>query len=140
MLKAFPVVTVILLSACSSYNSGKLDSKNINEREATPAQKYAAGRSQLVPVNAIASSNNKCVDNFNFLRQSSSDRYQKYSQDYIKIGNGYTFLNTNKNIMGSDAKEVYTMKLDMKLDSLCNKVDYAGYQVIKDKMQSLQGI
>lgn len=140
MLKAFPVVTVILLSACSSYNSGKLDSKNINEREATPAQKYAAGRSQLAPVNAIASSNNKCVDNFNFLRQSSSDRYQKYSQDYIKIGNGYTFLNTNKNIMGSDAKEVYTMKLDMKLDSLCNKVDYAGYQVIKDKMQSLQGI
>lgn len=138
MLKILPVAAVILLSACSSNNVGKADTKDT--KIITPAQKYANGRSQLVQVNAIASSNNKCVDNFNFLRQSSSARYQKYSQDYIKIGNGYTFLNTNKNIMGSDAKEVYTMKLDMKLDSLCNKVDYAGYQVIKGKMQSLQDI
>lgn len=138
MRKILPVLAVMLLSACSFKNMGQADAKN--NKSITPAQNYANGRTQLLQVNAIASSNNKCVDNFNFLRQSSSARYQKYSQDYIKIGNGYTFLNTNKNIMGSDAKEVYTMKLDMKLDSLCNKVDYAGYQVIKDKMQSLQEI
>ncbi|HEO9694266.1 TPA: hypothetical protein QIM62_004783 [Klebsiella aerogenes] len=109
-------------------------------KEKTPAEKYASGRNPRMPVNTIASSNNLCVDNFNFLRQAGNEQHLKYPHDYIKIGDGYALLNTNKNIMGSDAKDVYTMKLDMKLDTRCNGVNYADYQVIKNKIKELYGI
>lgn len=140
ILKMLPVTALLLLSACSSWNTGKTQARSSAEKSAVPAQTYASERNQLVSVKSIASANNKCVDNFNFLRQASSDRYHKYSQDYIRIGDEYKFLNVNKNIMGSDAKDVFALKLDMKLDALCNKVDYTGYQIIKKKMQNLQDI
>jgi len=49
-------------------------------------------------------------------------------------------LNVNKNIMDNDAKEVYTMSLEMKLDTLCSKVQYTGYSVVKGKIKELAGI
>lgn len=140
MIKVFSITAVLMLSACSSYNTGKPQVKGTMAKEPTLTEKYISSRNTLVPVNAVASSNNVCVDNFNFLRQSGAEKYQTYSKDYVKIGSGYTFLNTNKNIMGSDAKTVYTMQLDMKLEMLCNKVDYAGFQVIKEKIKSLHNI
>lgn len=141
-LKLLPITSLLLMTACSSYPGSNTTNRTAENQEgdSTQAEKYSRGRSPLVPVNAIASSNNLCVDNFNFLRQAKSSQYQNYSQHYIKIGDGYKFLNTNKNIMGSDAKEVYTMELDMKLDTLCKKVNYAGYNVIKQKIKELYGI
>lgn len=50
------------------------------------------------------------------------------------------FLNVNKNIMDNDAKEVYTMMLEMKLDTLCSKVQYTGYSVVKGKIKELSSI
>ncbi|MGK0603436.1 hypothetical protein [Yokenella regensburgei] len=138
ILKLLPAASLVLLAACAS--TGAPQGVNKTATKATPAEKYVSHSTPLTPENTIASSSNRCVDNFNFLRQAGSGQYQKYSQDYIKIGDGYRFLNTNKNIMGDDAKAVYTMKLDMKLDTLCNRVDYAGYQVIKEKIKALYGI
>ncbi|TBL65502.1 hypothetical protein [Hafnia paralvei] len=56
------------------------------------------------------------------------------------LDKGYRFLNTNKNIMDEDAKKVYTMMLEMKLDTLCSKVQYSGYSIIKIKMKELSSI
>lgn len=102
--------------------------------------KYAANNSRIVPATAISSSNNVCVDRFNFLRQAGDDKYQKYSRDYVQIGDGYRFLATNKNIMSEDAKRVYSGTLEMKLDMLCSEVNYAGYQIIQQKIKSLSTI
>lgn len=140
ILKLFPVTSLILLAACSSYSGHRVADETATSKNNTPAAKYASSRNPLTPVNAIASSNNRCVDDFNFLRQAGGEKYQKYSQDYIKIGEGYRFLNTNKNIMGSDAKEVYTMKLDMVLDTLCTRVNYAGFEVVKEKIKEINVI
>lgn len=140
ILKLIPIASLVFLAACSSSGAAHSPDNKAVSKNMTPSVKYASGRNSLTPVYAITSSNNSCVDNFNFLQRAGSEQYQKYSQDYIKIGNGYTFLNTNKNIMGDDAKAVYTMKLDMKLDTLCNRVNYAGYQVVKAKIKELYGI
>lgn len=108
------------------------------KQKTTPASKYATR--SVLPSNTIVSSSNPCVDNFNFLREAGSDSYHRYSTDYVKIGNGYNFLSQNRNIMGKDARQVYNMNLDVKLDTLCNKVGYASFGVIKNKLKDLDGI
>ncbi|TBL95873.1 hypothetical protein EYY95_00005 [Hafnia alvei] len=136
LLRSISLLSVIFLAACSTnavkHNSVKQSPK--------PTIKYSQNNSRIVPVNSVASSNNPCVDRFNFLRQAGDDKYQKYSRDYIQIGDGYSFLNTNKNIMNGDAKRVYTNTLDMKLNTLCSEVNYAGFQVIQQKINALSNI
>ncbi|WP_380184353.1 hypothetical protein [Kalamiella sp. sgz302252] len=146
LLRVLPIMAVVLLSACSSGTNKHAATKTSGETKQTaavnpqPVIKYSRGNSKIVPVNPVISSNNQCVDHFNFLRQAGEKKYHKYSQDYIKIGEGYSFLNVNKNIMDNDAKRVYTMKLDMKLDTLCSVVNYAGYKVIQEKIKELYDI
>lgn len=133
LLRAFAISPVLFLAACSVQSSG-------DKAQTKPAVQYKRENSKIVPVNAIASSNNQCVDHFNFLRQAKDKKYQGYSQQYVDISNGYTFLNVNKNIMDTDAKEVYTMTLNMKLDTLCTKVNYTGFQLIRQKIKALSAV
>lgn len=133
LTKALLISPVLMLAACSSHFSGHYDT-------ARPQVHYARDNSKMVKVNAVSATGNQCVDNFNFLRQAGDERYQDFSRQYITVGNGYTFLNRNKNIMDNDARRIYTMKLDMKLDTLCSRVNYAGYQVIQQKIKELHGI
>lgn len=133
LLRVIFITPVLLMTACSSNLFSVKPSPK-------PVVKYAKESSRIVPVKSISSSNNQCVDNFNFLRQASDPQYNVFSQQYIKVGNGYNFLNVNKNIMDADAKEIYTMKLDMKLETLCSKVNYAGYRVIRQKIKELGDI
>lgn len=133
LLRAFIVTPILLVAACSA------NPLSHNPKPNTEI-KYARGDSKIIPVNPIASSNNKCVDNFNFLRQAGDPGYQDYSRQYIKVGNGYTFLNTNKNIMDPNAREVYAMELDVKLSTLCSKVSYAGFNFIRQKITELKDI
>ena len=136
LLRSIPLFSVIFLAACSTTAVKHTATK----QSPAPTIKYAQNTSRIVPVSAVASSNNPCVDHFNFLRQTGDDKYQKYSRDYIQIGDGYSFLNTNKNIMNGDAKRVYTNTLDMKLNTLCSEVNYAGFQVIQQKINALSNI
>ena len=136
LLRSIPIFSVIFLAACSTTSVKHTATK----QSPAPTIKYAQNASRIVPVNSVASSNNLCVDHFNFLRQAGDDKYQKYSRDYIQIGDGYSFLNTNKNIMNGDAKRVYTNTLDMKLNTLCSEVNYAGFQVIQQKINALSNI
>lgn len=136
LLRSIPLFSAIFLAACSTtavkHSSVKQSPK--------PTITYAQNASRIVPVNTVASSNNSCVDHFNFLRQAGDDKYQKYTREYIQISDGYRFLNTNKNIMNGDAKRVYTNTLDMKLNTLCSEVNYAGFQVIQQKINALSNI
>lgn len=136
LLRAAPLLTVFVLAACSTTPV----KNNATKQNPSPAVKYEKNNSRIVPVNPVASSNNQCVDYFNFLRQAGNDKYQKYSREYILIGDGYTFLNTNKNIMNSDAKRVYSNALDMKLNTLCSEVNYTGFQVIQQKINALSSV
>ncbi|MEI2606529.1 hypothetical protein V8O11_22465 [Erwinia aphidicola] len=136
LLRAAPLLTVFFLAACSTTPV----KNNATKQNPSPAVKYEKNNSRIVPVNPVASSNNQCVDYFNFLRQAGNDKYQKYSREYILIGDGYTFLNTNKNIMNSDAKRVYSNALDMKLNTLCSEVNYTGFQVIQQKINALSSV
>ncbi|MCE9886108.1 hypothetical protein [Obesumbacterium proteus] len=139
--------TMCLLAACSSMSSKKA----VNHHRAasvttgyhndnTPADNYIAKRSANLTGITLASTNNVCVDQFNFLREAQSDKYSKYTADYGNIGKGYRFLSVNKNIMDGDAKNVYNMMLEMKLDTLCSKVQYTGYSVVKEKIKELSSI
>lgn len=133
--KIFLVSTLVLLSGCSLS-----ENRALHDRSNKSFAGNFTKKSTLVPINSIQSSQNICVDNFNFLRSAQSKKYSDYSRDYIKVGSGYTFLNVNKNIMGDDAKDVLTMNLDMKLDTLCTKVKFSSYQVIRQKISELSPI
>lgn len=134
--KILTVSAVLLMSACSS--APKVQHKS--NTASAPVARYVNAHNTLVPENVITSSNNECVDRFNFLRSAGSSQYGPYSHDYGKISKGFAFLNTNKNIMGTDARDVYSLKLDTKLDTLCNRVDHTGYEIIKGKMSELKDI
>ncbi|HDR2357211.1 TPA: hypothetical protein QCH65_004462 [Enterobacter roggenkampii] len=133
LLRALIVTPILLVTACSANPFN-------HKPTSKPEVEYARGNSKIIPVNPIASSNNKCVDNFNFLRQAGDSGYKDFSHQYIKVGNGYKFLNTNKNIMDPNAKEIYAMELDVKLYTLCAKVSYAGFNFIRNKMNELKDI
>ncbi|WP_249215940.1 hypothetical protein [Citrobacter sp. JGM124] len=137
MLRSVALLSVIFLAGCSSNVVKNTTTKPVS---AAPATNYAQNNSRIVPVNSVVSSNNPCVDRFNFLRLAGNEKYQKYSNDYTRIGDGYNFLNTNKNIMNSDARRVYTNTLEMKMDTLCSEVNYAGFQVIQQKISALSNI
>lgn len=139
----FSIGCQAMLSACSTNvaknnaSSTSMVSNNIIKAGTdTATTKKTAFFDGIV----IASTNNSCIDQFNFIRSNNNDAYQRYSSDYAKIGEGYRFLNVNKNIMGKEAKDVYTLQLDVKLDTLCAKVHYTSYQIVKEKMKNLASI
>ena len=143
------IALTFLISACAPSNKPKNSQTEIRKSAEqttgyhnanTGADNYAAKRTAALTGIPLASTNNLCVDHFNFLKESKSDAYPIYTKNYSDIGNGYRFLNINKNIMDADAKKVYTMMLEMKLDTLCTKVKYSGYSVIKNKIEMLSDI
>lgn len=144
LFKIIPAVSAMLLVACSSgvaTHAETMPLKAENEAGAesiTPIIKHAMNGA--VPVNPVASGNQQCIDYFNFLRQTGDKKYQKYAKEYTKIGEGYDFLQAHEKTMGADAKRVYAMELDMKLDTLCLEVNYNGYKVIQQKVKELYGI
>ncbi|WLI75224.1 hypothetical protein Q5705_11485 [Kosakonia sp. H02] len=131
-----------LLSACAGNSANKnRPSSAVSDNTAKGSQTAIAERkSPFFDGIVIASTNNPCIDQFNFIRGTNTDTYKNYSADYTKIGDGYRFLNINKNIMGKEAKEIYTMQLDLKLDTLCAKAHYTSYQIVKEKMRNLSNI
>lgn len=94
-------------------------------------------RSTMLGGGAVASTNNLCIDNLNFIKDNDNEKYNSFSEEYALIGEGYHFLKINKNIMGNEAKNIYTMSLDMKLDALCSKVHFSAYKLVKRKINEL---
>ncbi|WP_380184863.1 hypothetical protein [Kalamiella sp. sgz302252] len=144
LFKIMPAASAMLLVACSSGVATHAETMSLKaEQEAgaesiTPVIKHAMNEG--VPINPVASSNQQCIDYFNFLRQTGDKHYQKYAKEYTKISEGYDFLQAHEETMGADAKRVYTMELDMKLDTLCLEVNFNGYRVIQQKVRELYGI
>lgn len=150
------IITVALaslfLGACSSPPQKKpLPVKNQKTTEqtqsATPnitgntaAQEYTANKQTASQGIVIASTRNACVDGFNFLKGLNQTQFDSYSSDYSKINQNYIFLNVNKEIMDKDSKELLTMTLNKKLDTLCTRVQYAGFIGVKDRLKSLSAI
>ncbi|MFS1537918.1 MAG: hypothetical protein ACL7BU_03665 [Candidatus Phlomobacter fragariae] len=146
---------MFLLNACSVPVSKKMN-KKVNDKTASqtnknsavivnnqisiPARNYIEKKGMLFDGITIASSNNECVDRFNFLKEANGGEYQQYSNDYNKISRDYTFLNVNKNIMDKDSKELLSMTLNTKLDTLCSKVQFSGFQSVKEKVKALSSI
>ncbi|TBL65508.1 hypothetical protein, partial [Hafnia paralvei] len=95
-----------LLSACSSQPPKPL-LKHAESAGFKNADSYVDRRTRTLIGTTLASTNNVCVDHFNFLKEAKSGQYQGYSNDYNELAKGYRFLNTNKNIMDEDAKKVY---------------------------------
>lgn len=136
----FAVITVsLLLTACSSPMK--------QTRSATPevvgnraAESYVSKKQELYRGVTIASSSNACVDGFYFLKGLNEPQYSQYSRGYTQINQDYTFLSTNKEIMDKDSKEFLSMALSRKMDTLCAKVQYAGFVGVKEKVKALSGI
>ncbi len=154
--KYISIVTAsLLLAACSTTAPKKNVNKVVTPKETvtqsaatiqnsqnsnTAAAAYA-DKKQLAPKSlVIASTNNACVDGFNFLKGVSHGQFDTYSTDYSKISQNYSFLNTNKEIMDKDSRELLSMTLNKKLDTLCMKVQYAGFEGVKNKLKQLSDI
>ncbi|PIJ48299.1 MULTISPECIES: hypothetical protein [unclassified Erwinia] len=86
---------------------------------------------------SIPSSANSCIDNFKFLKSESPDDFTEFETRYSKISRIYSFLNKNKNIMDPDAREVLSMSLNMRLNTLCEEIKYKGYQLVKNKLAAV---
>lgn len=148
----FVAVASLLLAACSSAPQKKTAAvKNPpvkqQTRSATPnvtgnnaAQAYVGSKQMASQGIVIASTNNACVDGFNFLKGVNQAEFNDFSSSYGRINQNYTFLNVNKEIMDKDSREVLSMTLNKKLDTLCTKVQYAGFIGVKDKIKALSDI
>lgn len=101
------------------------------------SQAYVANKQAASQGIVIASTRNACVDGFNFLKGMNQNQFGLYSEDYNRINQNYTFLNVNKEIMDKDSREVLSMTLNKKLDTLCTKVQYAGFIGVKDRIKEL---
>lgn len=131
MKKLILLSTLITLTACSS-------SKQSNVTPVTPVINHS--KTSFISLTPIASTTNQCVDNFVFLKNQKNPSYTSLSERYNKINDGYTFLKKNQYIMGTDARDVLSMNLDMKLDALCNKVSYEAYKTIGLKLRQIENI
>lgn len=139
---------VFLLAGCSSSNkTNKSYQGNDLEydyfyanSQLSPTEENAPPKGGVVGGNAYSSTNNKCMDNYNFLREENAPQYPKYAEDYNKITEGFKFLNSNKNIMDKDAKKIYTMQLKMKLETLCSKIQYSSFILVNEKRHNLSDI
>lgn len=137
------IISASFLTACSTQPTTKQNNHSVASKTTgynTPTDTYIAKRATALTGVALASTNNTCVDHFNFLKESQSNKYTEFSKNYGDIAKGYRFLNVNKNIMDNDAKQVYSMMLEMKLETLCSKVQYTGYSVVKSKIKELSSI
>lgn len=153
----FIVTTSLLLAACSTMPNKKQTNKPVqvkedttisastatinDSRNANTAAAAYADKKQFVPKSiVISSTKNACVDGFNFLKGVNQGQFDGYSTDYSKISQNYSFLNINKEIMDKDSRELLSMTLNKKLDTLCMKVQYAGFQGVKNKLKQLSDI
>lgn len=126
--KSITLLSIILLAGCASDES---------QQSGNLIRSTNLENNPITPVNTIQSTGNSCADNFNFLKLSNYSNYQSLSERYIEINNGYKFLKENREIMGEDARRIYTMNLDMKLDTICSEVESISFQLIQDKIKSL---
>ncbi|MGL4724689.1 MAG: hypothetical protein ACRCWW_09340 [Scandinavium sp.] len=139
--------SLIFLSACSYTSSHSIinmvepavAADDFNLHDSIVQDDSPKPVSPLLDGNTLASSHDTCIDYLNFLRAENPPQYQKYAADYGRVTEGYEFLNRNKNIMAEDAKEMYTLNLRVKLDTLCSQVQYSGHQLVKYKIQNLIG-
>lgn len=126
--KSITLLSIILLAGCASDES---------QQSGNLIRSTNMANNPITSVNTIQSTGNSCADNFNFLKLSNYSNYESLSKRYIDINNGYKFLKENREIMGDDARRVYTMNLDMKLDTICSEVELISFQLIQDKIKSL---
>lgn len=149
---AFVAFASLALAACSSVPQKKVTSTiskptapktatvSTNNETNLAATAYAQNKQSISQGIVIASTRNACVDSFNFLKGLNQGQFDNYSADYSKINQNYTFLNINKEIMDKDSKELLSMTLNKKLDTLCAKVQYAGFIGVKDRLKVLSDI
>lgn len=91
--KAFllTMVCVFMLSACRAMLP-----KNSQSNARHAKENYLARHSSFINWHAIVSSNNLCIEHFNFIGGNKVDTYKCYSADYQKIVDTYRFLNINR--------------------------------------------
>jgi len=75
-----------------------------------------------------------CLDALGFLLTEAPYQYRELSAGYRELAEGYRFLDKHKTVMTNETKEIYSLALKMKNDSLCYKLKYSGLQVMKEKM------
>lgn len=144
MLSACSVFPVKKSSPSSASAPSSVSSSSVSSSSSAPAaasgqaaRAYVAGKQAASQGIVIASTRNACVDSFNFLKGLNQDQFSHYSDDYTRINQNYTFLNVNKEIMDKDSREMLSMTLNKKLDTLCTKVQYAGFIGVKDRIKAL---
>lgn len=141
------ILVFFLLSSCALP-----DKHNLNKHEDNVEFDFMYANEQLTPKEkdstlpqnkngySYLSTNNKCLDDYNFLREEHYSQYPQYAEDYKKISQGFSFLNANGNIMDKDAKKIYMMELKMKLTKLCSKIQYSSFILINEKKRKLSDI
>ncbi|HEY3984346.1 hypothetical protein [Cedecea sp.] len=149
------IISLTLLLPCTFFISSCVsnDSARMPPVQAYPADNFFTANNQVAPQESdatfirgltegmtVASTNNKCIDNFNLLKEEKSGQFEKYSEEYTKITDGYAFLNANKNIMDDSAKRIYIMELKMKIETLCAKIQYSSFILVNEKRKSFSDI
>lgn len=134
------VGAVVLLSSCASSDYVRKENAEKKMQVQNAQQKaYVARKTSLTYGNSVPPSGNTCIDNFSFLKEAGNSAYGDYTRDYARINSGYVFLNKNRNIMDGTAKEMYAQALNMKLDALCARVKYSGFELVKNRISTLNG-
>ncbi|WP_228075703.1 hypothetical protein [Providencia alcalifaciens] len=138
----------IVLAACRSVSPKKSDFNNLKTVKTLKTETVSINNeinlaTTAYPLNKqstsqgimAVSTRNVCVDSFNILKGLNQGQFDNYATDYNKIHQNHTFLNSNKEIMDEDSKILLSMMLNKKWDTLCVKVQYAGFNGIKNDLK-----
>ncbi|KEA51240.1 MULTISPECIES: hypothetical protein [Mangrovibacter] len=129
------------LNACSNHEQSNVQAVDANAlQNAAIADANSippAGNTALTDGKTTNSSNSLCIDYLNLIKKNHDKDYDQYADEYTIIGDGYDFFNRNKNIMDKDAREMYRRALEMKLHTLCSRVQYSAYKLIRNKISEL---
>lgn len=117
-------VLIISLSGCVNHDDNIVNSTPVNNKI-------------IAILDSFKEKNLHCLEQIETLKINKSDKQNNLIYDYKRIIEQQHFLTRNQDVMDNDSFTYLSNSLMMKLETLCNKIEFTNFSIIKDRTQSL---
>lgn len=121
---AFILIFLFGLSGCNTHSDNFLDSQK--NRDVIVSKIDIFKEKQL-----------QCLDQIEVLKVHVPNKSDEFIRDYKRIIEQQTFLIQNIEVMDKDSFVYLSSSLLMKLETLCNKIEFTNFTVTKQRTQTL---
>ncbi len=112
------------LSGCNNHSDNFLDSQN--------------NRNVIISkIDIFKEKQLQCLDQIEVLKVHVPNKSDEFIRDYKRIIEQQVFLIQNIEVMDKDSFVYLSSSLQMKLETLCNKIEFTNFTVTKQRTQAL---